>query len=238
MDNGWETSASAWIADMGEHGDFGRRYVLDPVMLPLALQRKPKRALDVGCGEGRFCRMLKAEGVETIGIEPTPSLLARARERDSAGEYVEGRAEALPFSDASFDLVVSYLTLIDIPDIRAAIPEMTRVLKPGGALLIANLNSFNSACADDGWVKNDKGERLHYRVDNYLTEHDVWIEYRGIRIRNHHRPLSTYMQLLLGQGLQLTHYDEPMPTPEAPAAKIASYKRVPWFLVMEWLKPA
>ena len=35
MENGWQSSADAWIADMGERGDFGRRYVLDPVMLPL-----------------------------------------------------------------------------------------------------------------------------------------------------------------------------------------------------------
>ena len=60
MDNGWQSSANAWVADMGESGDFGRRYVLDPVMLPRALARSPKNALDVGCGEGRFCRMLKS----------------------------------------------------------------------------------------------------------------------------------------------------------------------------------
>jgi SAM-dependent methyltransferase len=59
MNNCWQASADAWIADMGEFGDFGRRYVLDPVMLPRALLRSPKKALDVGCGEGRFCRMLK-----------------------------------------------------------------------------------------------------------------------------------------------------------------------------------
>jgi hypothetical protein len=41
MDNGRETSASAWIADMGEQGDFGRRYVLEPIMLPRALARAP-----------------------------------------------------------------------------------------------------------------------------------------------------------------------------------------------------
>ena len=42
MDNGWTQSANAWIADMGEHGDFGRRYVLDPVMLPRASRRRPR----------------------------------------------------------------------------------------------------------------------------------------------------------------------------------------------------
>src|SRR5688572_3672726 len=142
MDNGWQSSADAWVADMGTAGDFGRRYVLDPVMLPRALAHAPANALDVGCGEGRFCRMLTSRGVDVVGVDPTPSLIAAARARDGGATYVRGRAERLPFPDASFDLVVSYLTLIDIPDVETAIPEMARVLRPGGTLLIANLNSF------------------------------------------------------------------------------------------------
>ena len=66
----------------------------------------------------------------------------------------------------------------------------------------------------------------------------MWIEYRGIRVVNYHRPLSIYLQALLGAGLVLTHFDEPAPTPEAPASRARSYARVPWFLVMEWVKPA
>jgi SAM-dependent methyltransferase len=237
-DDGWENSASAWIADMGEHGDFGRRYVLDPVMLARALALKPRTMLDAGCGEGRFCRMLAERGIETTGIDPTPSFIAHARTRHPAGRYLEAKAEALPFADASFDLVVSYLTLIDIPDIAPAIAEMTRVMKPGGALLVANLNSFNTACADTGWIKTALRELVHYPVDHYLDERSMWIEYRGIRIVNHHRPFSTYMKLLLAQGLVLTHFDEPPPAPNAPQPKAARYRRLPWFHVMEWAKPA
>jgi hypothetical protein len=66
----------------------------------------------------------------------------------------------------------------------------------------------------------------------------MWIEYRGIRIRNHHRPMSTYMRALLGAGLRLSYFDEPLPTAEAIPRKAASYRRAPWFLVMEWVKPA
>jgi len=237
MDNGWEASAPAWIADQGEHGDFGRRYVLDPVMLPLALAHAPQRALDVGCGEGRFCRMLKTHGVDAIGIDPANALLARARELDPTGLYVDAAAEALPFDDGGFDLVVSYLTLIDIPDAASAIAEMTRVLKPGGALLIANLNSFSTACAETGWIRSAMRELLHYPVDHYLKERAMWVEYRGIRIINHHRPFSAYMKLLLAQGLQLAYFDEPPPAPDAPAAKAAHYRRLPWFHVMKWTKP-
>jgi len=237
MDNGWQASAEAWMADMGEHGDFGRRYVLDPIMLPLALAQSPKKALDVGCGEGRFCRMLKQSGVEVTGVDPTSKLIAAARTRDDGGTYIEAPAEQLPLPDESVDLVVSYLSLIDISDVQAGIREMARVLKPGGTLLIANLNGFNTACVESGWIKNGTGQHLHYPVDNYLEERMAWIEYRGIRIVNHHRPLSTYMQTLLGTGLRLNHFDEPAPVPDAPEPKAAIYRRVPWFVVMEWLKP-
>ena len=108
MDNGWQDSANAWVADMGESGDFGRRYVLDPVMLPRALARSHKNALDVGCGEGRFCRMLKSRDVDTVGVDPTPALIGVARMRDPRGTYVEATAERLPFREGTFDLVVSF----------------------------------------------------------------------------------------------------------------------------------
>jgi SAM-dependent methyltransferase len=238
MENGWQSSADAWVADMGELGDFGRRYVLDPVMLPRAVAGSPRNALDVGCGEGRFCRMLKSHGVvDVVGLDPTPALLTVARTRDARGTYLEARAERLPFRDDVFDLVVSYLSLIDIPDVQAAIPEMARVLRPGGTLLIANLTSFNTACGDLGWIKDGGGRRLYYPIDNYLQQHAMWIEYRGIRVVNHHRPLSTYLRALLSAGLVLTHFDEPAPTPDAPASRASGYSRAPWFLVMEWLKP-
>src|SRR5262245_57984892 len=100
---------------MGDHGDFGRRYVLDPVMLARAAAASATRALDIGCGEGRFCRMLANGGTTVTGLDPTPQLIAAARERDPHGRYLLGRAEDLPFTDSAFGLVVSYLTLIDIP---------------------------------------------------------------------------------------------------------------------------
>jgi SAM-dependent methyltransferase len=237
VENGWQSSAAAWIAEMGELGDFGRRYVLDPVMLPRAVAGAPRNALDVGCGEGRFCRMLKSQGVDSVGIDPTPALIAAARARDAGGPYLKASAERLPFRDETFDLVVSYLSLIDIPDLQAAIGEMARVLRPGGAMLIANLTSFNTARGDLGWIKDRSGQRLYYPIDHYLEERATWIEYRGIRVVSHHRPLSTYLRALLGAGLVLTYFDEPLPTPNAPASRARGYARVPWFLVMEWLKP-
>ena len=167
MDDGWDRSAEAWIAAVGERGDWGRKHVLDPVMLERASARRFERALDVGCGEGRFCRMLRARSIPVVGIDPTEALLTVARSRDPGGDYQVARAERLPFADASFDLVVSYLTLIDIPDFRQGLAEMARVLAPGGILLIANLNSFITSQLS-GWIKDEHGNDLHYPVDRYL----------------------------------------------------------------------
>ncbi|SMO67089.1 class I SAM-dependent methyltransferase [Paracoccus laeviglucosivorans] len=229
--NGWDASAEAWIADMGDSGDFSRRHVLDRPML--ARVGQVGTALDVGCGEGRFCRMLAARGIRTTGIDPTQRLIQTARERHPEGRYLEARAEALPFDDASFDLVVSYLTLIDIDDSDAAIAEMARVLRPGGRLLVANLNSFSTAGQWAGERTSPRG----YLIDNYLEPRAEWVSWRGIMIRNWHRPLHHYMQALLANGLRLTHFDEPQPVDGDPQL-VARYKRAPYHHVMEWEKPA
>jgi SAM-dependent methyltransferase len=234
-DNGWAESASAWIADMGETGDFGREFVLDAPMMDRVRARRFERAVDVGCGEGRFCRMLGALGIETTGIDPTEAFIRHARERDPRGDYRLGRAEHLEFPDNSFDLVVSYLSLIDIDDIGAAVSEMARVLKPGGTLLIANLNSFNTAGMELGWHQGADGT-LRFCIDNYLDERVQWVSWRGIRIQNWHRPLSTYFSLLLSHGLELRHFDEPAPGKRAEPLKADRYRRVPYFLIMEWQK--
>ncbi|MDH7974036.1 class I SAM-dependent methyltransferase [Sphingomonas sp. AR_OL41] len=233
MENGWTESAAAWIAELGDGGDFGRACVLDRPMLERVARGDFATALDVGCGEGRFCRMLAERGIKAIGIDPTEPLLAEARRRDPAGDYRPGRAEQLDFADASFDLVVSYLSLIDIPDPAAAIAGMARVLRPGGSLLIANLASFSTA---GNWSVDLLG-RFRFAIDHYLDERAAWASWRGIRVRNWHRPLGSYMALLLDAGLELRHFAEPAPYGGDPR-RVARYRRAPWFVIMEWQKPS
>lgn len=231
QDNGWEESASAWIAEIGEQGDYGRHSVLDAPMLERVRSRSFGTALDVGCGEGRFCRMLRAEGVVPVGLEPTRALREAAIARDPSGTYLAARAESLPFANGTFDLVVSYLTLIDIEGLEAAIAEMARVLRREGTLLIANLNSFNTA---GEWHRRDDGSRA-FILDDYMVARAEWVSWRGIAIRNWHRPFSAYVKPLLAAGMRLIHFDEPLPSGGDPE-RVRQHLRAPYFHIMEWRK--
>ena len=94
--------------------------------------------LEVAVGTGRNLGRYP-QGVRLTGIDASPAMLARARERAAAlGVEVdlrEGDGERLSFGDACFDSVVVTLGLCTIPDDGAAVAEMARVLRPGGRLL-------------------------------------------------------------------------------------------------------
>ncbi|MBU6164921.1 MAG: methyltransferase domain-containing protein [Alphaproteobacteria bacterium] len=229
----WDASAQAWIDVQGADGDFGRRHVLDAPMLALVDGLAPITVLDVGCGEGRFCRLLGQRGIATTGIDPTAALIERARALHPAGDYRVASAEAMTVGQ--FDLVVCYLSLIDMPDLDAALARIVAAIRPGGHLLIANLTSFNTAAVHLGWVKPLLGEPS-FPIDHYLEERARRTVWAGIDIINHHRPLKRYMQALLGTGLVLTHFDEP-PATGGPADKRERYNRVPNFHIMLWQRP-
>lgn len=233
--NDWAASAQAWIAVQGDAGDFGRVHVLDAPMLALVGEIAPARVIDVGCGEGRFCRMLAARGIAATGIDPTAALIDRARALHADGDYRVAAAETMAVPAAAFDMAVCYLSLIDMPDLDAALDRIVAAIRPGGDLLIANLTAFNTAAVHQGWVKLLIGEPT-FPIDHYLSERAVRVAWRGIDIVNHHRPLKNYMQALLGRGLVLTHFDEP-PATGGPAGKRDRYNRVPNFHIMNWRKP-
>lgn len=234
-ENGWKTSAPAWIEAMATDGDFSRQFVLDQPMLARVKAAAPVTALDIGCGEGRFCRKLRGLGVMPTGLDPIDTMVRTAQEKDPDGDYVVGFAEKLPFKDAQFDLVVTYLSLIDIDDAKGAITEMARVLKPDGRILVANLSSFSTSSAVIGRrTCKDTGEELR-PLGQYLETGQAWFEWGGMRIQNWHRPLSAYMQWFLGQHLVLTHFDEPSPT-GGPSDRVQAYQKMPYLMMMEWQK--
>lgn len=104
--------------------------------------------LDVGCGTGVVAReALRRAGAggSVTGIDLNPGMLATARQLAPEIVWREGDAAALPFEDASFDVVVSQFMLMFVPDRVAALKEMRRVLRPGGRLGLAVWDAIDRA---------------------------------------------------------------------------------------------
>ncbi len=235
---GWNTSASAWIRFVDE-GDVNRTHLLDPIMLELCGDMQGQRVLDIGCGEGRFCRMLNARGAEITGLDCTRPLIEEAQKRDADGKYLIADAVNLPFPAASFDVCISYIALVDIQDFRRAIAEMARVLKHGGRVIFSNLQPYATANMN-GWTKDADGKKLYFPIDNYTTERTLIGRWRGIEVAQYHRPLGMIMRAFIDAGLALRQFREPVASEDAKSEHpiLKDDERVPLFVVMEWKKSA
>jgi ubiquinone/menaquinone biosynthesis C-methylase UbiE len=106
-----------------------------------------RRVLDVGCGTGTLAvrAARAAPGVEVTGLDADPAILVRARERATGAgleiDFDQALSTALPYADASFDLVVSTLFFHHLrdDDKRGTAKEILRVLRPGGRLVVGDL---------------------------------------------------------------------------------------------------
>jgi len=99
------------------------------------------RALDVGCGMGRWTRLLHARGASVIGIDPTEEMIEAARRLSPDLDYRRMSATAIGLPDAGFDLVTAVTVVQHLrpEEQRAAVAEIARVLRPGGHALLLDL---------------------------------------------------------------------------------------------------
>jgi SAM-dependent methyltransferase len=170
----------------------------------------PGRAtLEIGCGEGRVARDLRDRGHRVIAVDASPTLIALAHETDPDGEYVVADAAALPFADASFDLVVAHNSLMDFDDLAGSVAEAARVLEPTGRFAIAVVHPLSDA---GRWESRDPEARFvvsgSYFERRQLRER---FERDGLEITFHGwvRPLEDYVRALELAGFVILRMREP-----------------------------
>jgi SAM-dependent methyltransferase len=131
----------AWAT--GDFSVVGRAQQVVGEMLVEAVDlRAGSKVLDVACGAGNVAIAAARRYCDVTGLDFVPALLERGRERAQAErvevEFVEGDAEALPFADASFNVVLSTYGVMFAPNQAKAAAEVLRVCRPGGTIGLGN----------------------------------------------------------------------------------------------------
>ena len=230
----WTESAQEWIdADQSV-----RDGMLDRWMLDLLGDVRGRSVIDIGCGEGRFSRLLSKLGARVTGIDLTEAFVERARSVSAGETYLIGNAEDLHGVESdAFDLAVSYIVLVDLLDFRSAINAAYRVLRPGGRFVICNIHPMRSS-RPGGWIK--QGDvKLFYPVDDYTDEGPREFMWLGRQFVNMHRTLSSHIAAFLDAGFVLHALREPTPSPEELAANptFDDEFRAPNFIIYVLEKP-
>lgn len=129
-------------------------------LLPWMEALAPCRAVDVGCGTGRWTSRLSA-----IGLDASDAMLAvAARKPGLRGRLAVADAARLPLTDACADLVVCALTFGHVVDQAGAMREFARVLRPGGILIVSD---FHPDAAARGWRRTFRRDGEVYELENY-----------------------------------------------------------------------
>lgn len=125
-----------------DHRHHGYHRMIDELELELVRRYGQGRDIfEAGCGTGLLLKEAALVARSAIGLDLSRGMLGQAKARNL--HVVQGSVTAVPLPSASFDLVYSMKVLAHIPPIEAAIAELTRVLRPGGHLLLEFYNPFS-----------------------------------------------------------------------------------------------
>jgi ArsR family transcriptional regulator len=107
---------------------------------------------DIGCGNGSMAETLAAEGFSVIGVDSSPKMIDAARRRlgvNGNAEFRIGECEHLPMRDSEIDCAIAVLVLHHLSNPEKAVAEFSRVLSPGGRIIIADFDAHDQEILRD-----------------------------------------------------------------------------------------
>ncbi|WP_042147296.1 bifunctional 2-polyprenyl-6-hydroxyphenol methylase/3-demethylubiquinol 3-O-methyltransferase UbiG [Paucisalibacillus sp. EB02] len=176
-----------------------------------------KSVLDLGCGFGWHCRYAREmQARSVIGVDISEKMLQQAREmtNDSLISYIKMPIEDINFSDSLFDVVVSSLAFHYVESFETICKKVYDCLKPGGSFVFSIEHPIFTSRNEQEWYVDDKGNRLHWAVDNYQLEGLRETTFLTENVIKYHRTFSTYINDLITAGFNITKVEEPIPSEE------------------------
>ena len=244
----WSDIAAWYDALVGESGSEYHRHVVLPGVLRLLNAQPTQKVLDVACGEGVLCRLLRDKGVETTGVDAARELIAAAKKKGD-GDYRVGDARDLSALPATtFDAAACVLAIQNIHPIRPVFDSVARCLKPMGRFVVVMMHPAFRGAKESHWGWDEATRTQFRRVDRYLIPRkSPIVAHPGQKESDYtwtfHKPIEAYVKAARQAGLLVDALEEwpshktSQPGPRQ-AAENQSRKEIPMFLAMRCVKIA
>jgi ubiquinone/menaquinone biosynthesis C-methylase UbiE len=173
-----------------------------------------KRVLDLGCGFGWHCRFAIENGAKSVvGIDISEKMLNEAKNKTKSEyiQYICMPIEDIAFPDNSFDVVISSLALHYIQSFEEVLSKINKCLSKGGDFVFSVEHPIFTSQGPQDWYYDDKGNIVHWPVDQYFTEGVRKANFLGEEVIKYHKTLTTYINSLLKEGFEVTGFVEPKP---------------------------
>jgi len=198
----WSSVPNEIIENFGDQGDFSRQHQLNPAILSLLGYVKGKKILDAGSGTGYLSRLLAKKEAHMTGIEPATNLYNYAVSQESKESlgitYIQEDLSTWKSTPNTFDIVVSNMVFMDIPDYQTAMKNCINSLKQDGVFIFSILHP----CFE---------EDIDWRQQQFVAVKEYFKEFAVKQFAGHffHRTLSTYINFLADHGCTIKKVLEP-----------------------------
>ncbi|MCR4327433.1 MAG: class I SAM-dependent methyltransferase [Nanoarchaeota archaeon] len=178
-----------------------------PTTLKILGKVKGKKILDLGCGPGRYAKILTQRGAKVVGIDNSKVSLKIAKKESPKSKFIFGDVENLPFKKEEFDIVFSSLVLDHFEDWNSILAEVKRVLKKKGFFIFSNYNPVTENFKKINWFF-----RKFRVIENYFSEGIKKKFWKGKEVFHYHKTYSTTIKLLIKNGFEIIDYEDSKPT--------------------------
>ena len=213
----WERPAAWYDQLIGQGGDDFYRDLILPAVRKRLAAKPGQRVLDVGCGQGVLGRVLELEGLRSLGVDASPSLIEAAQaRRGRLASYRVGDARDLDaaLGDERCDHAALVMCLQDLDPIGPVLAGTARHVAPGGRIVAIMTHPCFRIPRRSSWGWDDANGVQYRRLDGYVSPMTVPIKtHPGMpadssRTLSFHRPLSTYLNAFAEAGLAVVGCDE------------------------------
>lgn len=185
-----------------------------PTTLRLLGNVRGKKILDLGCGPGRYAKILTENGAKVIGIDNSENSLKIARKEAPKAEFILGDIEELPFKSEEFDIVLSPLVIGHFKNWNKIFKEVRRVLKKGGIFIFSIHNPIREVMEKEKWMF-----RKFRKVENYFNERSIYDTWgngeKKYTVSHHHKTYGTIINYIVDNGFELAGYEDCKPLSKA-----------------------